>query len=254
MRRMILALFLSLACGCGGASQPDTGEVELDSLAYVGGVVCASCHQAEAQTWTGSDHDRAMEVATPSSVRGDFENVSLTTCGVTTRFFRRGDAYLVNTVGPDGRTADFQITHTFGTRPLQQYLITFPDGRRQALTIAWDVEAERWFSLYGDECVSHDDWLHWTGGAMNWNYMCASCHSTALQRNFQLATNEYHTAFAEIDVSCEACHGPGELHVAWAEGEEAVPETPFGAAAVIILVVAAAIGAAGRVPAVVAEP
>ncbi|WP_246112461.1 ammonia-forming cytochrome c nitrite reductase subunit c552 [Allorhodopirellula solitaria] len=43
--------------------------------------------------------------------------------------------------------------------------------------------------------------------------MCAECHSTDLKRNYDVATQRYHTTFSEIDVSCEACHGPASLHV-----------------------------------------
>ena len=35
---------------------------------------------------------------------------------------------------------EFQITHTFGVRPLQQYLIPFENGKYQCLPIAWDTE------------------------------------------------------------------------------------------------------------------
>jgi tetratricopeptide (TPR) repeat protein len=43
--------------------------------------------------------------------------------------------------------------------------------------------------------------------------MCAECHSTDYHKNYDLATNTYKSDFFEIDVSCEACHGPGSLHV-----------------------------------------
>ena len=36
---------------------------------------------------------------------------------------------------------------------------------------------------------------------------------TNLQKNYDVAKNQYHTTWSEIDVSCEACHGPGERHV-----------------------------------------
>jgi tetratricopeptide (TPR) repeat protein len=48
--------------------------------------------------------------------------------------------------------------------------------------------------------------------------MCADCHSTDLRKNFDLNTNSYKTSWSEINVSCEACHGPGSHHVAWARG------------------------------------
>ena len=42
---------------------------------------------------------------------------------------------------------DFEITHTFGWFPLQQYLIPFPGGRLQTLHIAWDSRDNKWFRV-----------------------------------------------------------------------------------------------------------
>ena len=47
--------------------------------------------------------------------------------------------------------------------------------------------------------------------------MCADCHSTDLQKNYRLAEDRFDTTWTDIDVSCEACHGPGSRHVAWAQ-------------------------------------
>jgi Flp pilus assembly protein TadD len=47
--------------------------------------------------------------------------------------------------------------------------------------------------------------------------MCAECHSTDLDKGYDLATDTYNTTYSEINVSCEACHGPGSLHVAIAK-------------------------------------
>ena len=49
--------------------------------------------------------------------------------------------------------------------------------------------------------------------------MCAECHSTDLRKNFDAKQDRFATTFSEIDVSCEACHGPGSNHVAWARRE-----------------------------------
>lgn len=187
---------------------------------YVSRSVCAECHAEAVAAWTGSDHDLAMAPATSETVLGDFDDATFTQHGVTTRFFRDGDRFRVATEGPTGAIDTFDVAYTFGVRPLQQYLVPFPDGRMQALTVAWDTERERWYSLYPDERIPPGDWLHWTGRGMTWNYMCADCHSTDLQKNFDLASNTYHTTYEEVDVSCEACHGPGEAHVAWARATE----------------------------------
>src|SRR5690606_9399127 len=84
----------------------------------------------------------------------------------------------------------------------------------------WDTERKRWFYLPPpdvDEKLAPDDDLHWTGTAQRWNHMCADCHSTNLQKNFDDASGLYRTTFSEIDVGCEACHGPGSVHVELAE-------------------------------------
>lgn len=163
-----------------------------------------------------------MQEATEETVRGDFDDAAFTHFGVTSRFFRKDGGFFVNTEGPDGTLADFQIAYTFGADPLQQYLIAFPDGRLQALGIAWDTRpkergGQRWFHLYPDERIAPGDELFWTGINQNWNFMCAECHSTNLRRNYHLDENRYRTTWSELDVSCEACHGPGSAHVAWAE-------------------------------------
>ena len=184
---------------------------------FVGRDNCMSCHEDAYRTWLGSDHDWAMDVAADSTVFGDFDDVVFEDRGVTSRFYRRDGKYFVHTQGPDGTPSEFEITHTFGYEPLQQYLVPFPDGRLQALSVAWDVVRGEWFHLYPNQDIPPDDWLHWTRGGQNWNGMCAECHSTNLQKNYDPGTGSFRTTWSEIDVSCEACHGPGSLHVEWAE-------------------------------------
>ncbi len=184
---------------------------------FVGRNECKTCHETEFQSWLNSDHDKAMDVAADSTVLGDFNDTQFTSKGVTSRFFRMDGKFFVHTAGPGGVMGDFEITHTFGHEPLQQYLVPFPGGRMQCLTIAWDTELKQWFDLYFDTDIPHDDWLSWTGGGQNWNGMCAECHSTDLKKNYDPETKEFNTTWFEIDVSCESCHGPGSAHVEWAK-------------------------------------
>ena len=166
-----------------------------------------------------------MQEATDKTVLGNFDGATFTYGDVTSRFFKRDGKFFVNTDGPDGKLADFEIRYTFGVTPLQQYLIAFPDGRMQALGIAWDSRpkdkgGQRWFHLYPDQKLRPGDPLHWTGLDQTWNFQCAECHSTELRKNYDAAKNTYATTWAEIDVACEACHGPGSAHVAWAERQK----------------------------------
>ena len=185
----------------------------------------------EAALWRDSQHRRAMDHATEKSVLGDFTDATFDYSGVRSRFFRKDGKYFVETDGPDGKLATFQVKYTFGIDPLQQYLIEFPDGRVQALSIAWDARSkekggQRWFHLYPGENIRHDDVLHWTKLNQNWNFMCAECHSTGLRKNYDAQRDRYATTWSEISVGCEACHGQGSNHVAWARAQESW--WPFG--------------------------
>lgn len=191
-------------------------------LSYVPNQSCAGCHTQQVEQWLGSHHEQAMQVATDETVLGDFDapaaGASFTDqFGVTSRFFKREGKFFVNTEGADGKYADFEVKYTFGVTPLQQYLLALPRGRFQALTVAWDTQEERWFSLFPDEHITPDNPLHWTKLPFTWNSTCAECHSTNLQLNYEVESDRYQTSWSEINVSCQACHGPGEEHVKWAQ-------------------------------------
>lgn len=193
------------------------GAVAQTSATFVGRDRCISCHEQAYEAWQGSDHDYAMAVASDTTVRGNFDNAVFVYRGDTTRFYRRDGKYLVSAEGPDGRPTEYEIAYTFGWEPLQQYLIPFPGGRLQALSVAWNTERAEWFFLYPGQDIPPDDWLHWTRGAQTWNGMCAECHSTNLFKGYDPDTKSFNTTWSEVNVSCEACHGPGSRHVAWAE-------------------------------------
>lgn len=188
---------------------------------FVGREKCVDCHEGAYELWVGSDHDNAMDIANEQTVLGNFNDAELEHDGITSRFYRKDDGYFVFTEGTGGEMAEFEVLYTFGIEPLQQYLVSFPGGRLQALSVAWDTEENRWFDLYPESTFSPDDWLHWTRNGQNWNGMCAECHSTNLKKNYDAATSSFDTTWSEIDVSCEACHGPASLHLAWAEVDPA---------------------------------
>ncbi len=227
-RTILIAIVGAIALIAGSSlqswSQTSSTTATLPGAKFVGAAECANCHERESALWHGSHHQLAMEPATSSTVLGDFKNTSFDNHGVTSKFFRSGSKFMVRTDGPDGALHDYEIAYTFGVYPLQQYLIAMPGGRLQALGIAWDTRprangGQRWFFLYPGQKITARDSRHWTNIDQNWNYMCADCHSTNLRKNYDLRTRTFATAYSEIDVACEACHGPGSNHVAWAKKE-----------------------------------
>ena len=192
--RSLLGLaIVALAAGAACTTLPgDTGEpphqqrgTDASGMTYTDDALCAECHRAAADAWTGSHHDLAMQEATPETVLGSFDDTTFTHFGVTSRFFQEDGRFFVNTEGPDGGLDDFELTYAFGVEPLQQCLAPFPGGRLQSLTIAWDTERKEWFHLYPDERIEPGDPLHWTGRYQNWNLQCAACHSTDLHKNIR---------------------------------------------------------------------
>ncbi len=197
--------------------------------AFVGPAACAGCHQQAFTDWQQSHHRHAMEVPDEQSVLGDFADARFDYFGTTTRFFRRDGQYFVETDNASGQPETFRIAYTFGWHPLQQYLVEFPDGRLQALSISWDSRpasegGQRWFHLYPDQPVDHQDPLHWTGAFQNWNARCATCHSTDVVKAYSLEEDRYRTTWKELNVGCEACHGPGSRHLDWAAGQRSLPD------------------------------
>jgi hypothetical protein len=192
-------------------------SAESAPVSFAGTASCIDCHPGETKAWRGSDHDLAMNEATEETVLGDFGDVTVTLHDVEWRFFRRGGGFWVATEGAGGAPGEFEVRYTFGHEPLQQYLVPFPGGRLQALSAAWDTERGEWYHLYPDTDIPPDDWLHWTRNGQNWNGMCAECHSTNLVKAYDPDTDTYDTTWSDVNVGCEACHGPGSAHVAWAE-------------------------------------
>ncbi len=183
---------------------------------YAENARCLDCHAAEAAAWGASHHARAMAAPSADTVAGDFGNTRFVHRGVTTRFFREGDTWRVNTDGPDGRPADFEVRQAFGVSPVQQYLLAMPGGRLQALQVAWDVPGRRWFHLLPGEKAPPGDVLHWTGRYQTANTMCLSCHVTAYEKRYDARADSFDSRWKEPNVSCQSCHGPGEAHVQWA--------------------------------------
>jgi predicted CXXCH cytochrome family protein len=206
-------------------------SLNISAAEYVGSETCVNCHQDEFDAWQGSQHQLAMTHASNETVYGDFDNATFVFAGKTNRFFRKGEEFWVNIEGPDGLFHDYQIKYTFGVSPLQQYMVEFEDGRVQLIPFTWDARPKqeggmRWYHLYPN--MEKTDEFYWTNTGQNWNYMCADCHSTNIEKNFDINSNEYNTTWSEISVGCEACHGPGSEHNNWAALNKDKPATHIG--------------------------
>jgi len=183
---------------------------------YAGSESCSECHREEYDQWAKSNHGLAEQWADSNTCQAAFATTNTVgRAGQPAELIVRDGKYEVTATNEGGQLETHQVDRVIGRDPLVQFLVSAPGGRWQALSSAWDPRRKEWFEVFGAEERLPGEWGHWTGRGMNWNSMCAACHNTALRKNYDTATDSYHTAMAEMSVGCEACHGPLQSHVQW---------------------------------------
>ncbi|MCF3932101.1 tetratricopeptide repeat protein [Acuticoccus sp. M5D2P5] len=198
--------------------------------AYVGSQACATCHEEVAATWAPSHHARAWTPPSPETIVADFDGTRFDDATMSARFRIDPDGrFFVTVTEADGSVRDYPVHSVAGIEPLQQYLLETEPGRLQSFDVVWDTERGGWFHLYPDQGLAPGNAFHWTGPYKTWNARCAVCHATGYEANYDAQTETYASRQAEIGVGCEACHGPGEAHIAWTKGTAPPAGTnPFG--------------------------
>jgi len=226
MIRFICLLALGTITLGGFAAFLSSSRADVPS--YVGSQTCSTCHQPQSDDWSRSHHALAWTAPSAENVLADFDDTVFEHHGVTHRFTQRDGGYFMETDGPDGALVQYRLKGVAGITPLQQYLFETEPGRLQSHDVAWDVTQTCWYHLYPEQDLAASDGMHWTGPYKNWNSRCAECHATGFEKRYTPIDRTYESRQAEIGVGCEACHGPGSTHLAWAVGTA----PPLGAAAI----------------------
>ncbi|MEE8170582.1 MAG: multiheme c-type cytochrome, partial [Phycisphaerae bacterium] len=218
------ALLLLACAGCdrarqeeGPAAATNQPDVRRQQARYAGSATCRACHERQYQEWRTSNHALAERMPDPALDEPAFAARGTIRHGSVTSDARRrgGGGYELVTQGRDGLVRPFAIERVLGHSPLRQYLVEAAGGRYQVTELAYDPHRSEWFDVFGEEDRKPHEWGHWTNRGMTWNSMCADCHNTNLHKNYDAATDSYHTTKAEMGVGCEACHGPSAAHVDW---------------------------------------
>ena len=186
------------------------------AVGYSGSRSCESCHREQCREWQGSHHKWAERKPNASKDGAAFAPGQAVLSGQHSVIPRvQGGTFQFLGTGRNSTQEVFTVSRVIGESPLRQFLTPFPGGRLQTLEAAYDPRSNQWFNVYGEENRQPGEWGHWTGRGMNWNSMCASCHNTAVRKNYDPVSDSYHTTMAEPTVGCEACHGPLREHNEW---------------------------------------
>lgn len=194
---------------------------------YAGSQSCRECHADQFGKWQASNH--GMAERQPDAKLDDAAFVPAKTFAhgtQSTEARKNGADYEIVALGFENKVAPYKVQRVIGHDPLRQFLVDGGNGRLQAMEACLDPHKNEWFNVYGSEDRKPGEWGHWTGRGMVWNQMCATCHNTRLRKNYEAATDSYHTTMAEMTVSCESCHGPMKAHNEWQRGNRGVKGDP----------------------------
>ncbi len=185
---------------------------------YVSSSRCRSCHPSEYASWDHSYHQSMTQEAVVGSVAGKFDDVTLTAGDWSYHLERRGDEFWAIIERPDNpsgegagpRVVEKPIVLTTGSHHYQVYWL--PDTKKgvlRAFPFAFLLDEQKWIPrkaafLSPPTGPRHEEQARWNNG-------CAKCHS--LDAKWRPIRPKTDTQTAELGISCEACHGPGQEHV-----------------------------------------
>ena len=204
---------------------PQHRPVEVAEDGFVSSDACKECHLEQYASWHDSYHRQMTQLASQSSVIGDFEAGRVEAYGRDFVLSKRGDEYWVNMHYPDREvTADSEridrrIVMTTGAHHMQMYWFETGKGRDLGqLPVAWLKDTAEWVPRDSLFISPPPQPLRPSGG--RWNAICIKCHTTHGQpRIIDQPGDVSDTRVAEFGISCEACHGPGQSHVEMHRGQ-----------------------------------
>jgi hypothetical protein len=199
---------------------------------YVSSDNCRSCHPQHYDSWHQSYHRTMTQLPSRETVRGDFENVTLEFQGEKFHLERDGDEYWVDMVDPDWRYVQTlkraanqtisraeelnpprtrkRISMLTGSHRMQAYWIPSAHGNMQfSFPFTYLFHDQRWAPR--NDVFLIDPSYPWIQQV--WNVNCINCHATGGQPRQDPRTKVINSRTAELGISCESCHGPGEEHI-----------------------------------------
>ncbi|MDP6355458.1 MAG: cytochrome c3 family protein [Planctomycetota bacterium] len=133
---------------------------------YAGPEACKECHKAKYESWSKHPHRWMNALASPTTVKGDFNDFSLSYLGGKIRQYKLEDEFRVDLTREDVRRT-FKVTQTIGSRIFQFYIGTLLEGPEPAshlayrkeilLPVGWWITRKEWMPPTG---VGFGDYDH----------------------------------------------------------------------------------------------
>ncbi len=216
------------ASSAGVAPLPGLPQISTEG-GYVSSKACLECHKEEYHSWHRSYHRTMSQVALPEAVKAPFDGTVVDSFGLKYRVFKKGEEFWAEMPEPDemmfvvqgGKPTPLDKIPLVQKRVLlvtgSHHYQTFWVGSSiypsvlQTLPLVYLLGDQRWAPRETVFMRGPDD----KGRFMTqWNHHCIRCHSTGGNPGLDEATGQLNTRVGEFGIACEACHGPGEKHVA----------------------------------------
>jgi predicted CXXCH cytochrome family protein len=187
---------------------------------YTGSASCRECHADQHASWQRTFHRTMTQRAEPGAVQAKFDGVVLTNKDTRFRLRQKGPEYWVHMekiapgppAGPDNPGVDVRLSLVTGSHHMQVFWVPNGAGNTQlGFPFTWLIPEQRWVPRT-TTFLRPPDTVH---QAETWNIVCSRCHTTAPEPHMDRANRRFETRVAELGISCEACHGPGERHLAF---------------------------------------
>jgi hypothetical protein len=189
---------------------------------YVSSQACKACHPSQYESWHKSFHRTMTQMATPETVRADFDGVRVNVVpGNPIVLERRGGELWTDLGDPDwaGANGDRprirrQIVMVTGSHHQQVYWYRTGHSRVLGQLPATYLIAEgRWIPR--DAALLHPPLEQPLSETGRWNAVCVNCHATHGRRLLEepeSSTTAADTRMVELGIACESCHGPAGGH------------------------------------------
>ena len=186
-------------------------------VGYAGSETCRSCHEDQFASWHRSYHRTMTQIAAPDAVQANFHNVVLTNDRVRFTLSQKSNEYWVKmermasapTEEAPPESMDVRIGLVTGSHHMQVFWVPGGEGNTQiGFPFTWLIPEKRWVPR-NSTFVRPPDIVH---RSEVWNVVCSRCHATGIEPRVDSQTRTVDTRAAELGISCEGCHGPGQRH------------------------------------------
>ncbi|HLE55690.1 MAG TPA: multiheme c-type cytochrome, partial [Rhodothermia bacterium] len=179
-------------------------------VAYVGDDKCAPCHEKEYATFQNHGMARTMEKLPEDPVRPQFPSpvVHHERTNLSYQAFKVGDKYYqeefrLSSDGTKTHSLTREMMWVIGSGTIAHNFATVENGRYMEMPLTWYTQRKTW-----DFSPNYQEFnLRFERALPD---RCVACHNA-----YPTTVPNLPGAFESMGegVSCERCHGPGELHV-----------------------------------------